>query len=378
MIIKGVNAQLESKIKVGILFGGQSVEHEISILSARSIYEAIDKEKYDVVLIGIDKQGGWHFSDEQIFLEYNATHQLRSFTNKSDQQLALIPGRKVDFLYHLSTREKPKPVDVVFPVLHGTNGEDGSIQGFLKLSGIPFVGAGILGSAIGMDKEVTKRLLHDAGISIPHFQVVRQIDSNKIDLLQIQAEFGLPLFIKPANLGSSVGISKVKTIDEIKPAIDKAFLYDQKILIEECILGREIECSVLGNEHPEASLPGEIKPNHEFYSYEAKYLDENGANFEVPAKLPDNLIKEIQETALKVFQVLEIEGMARVDFFLQDDGKLLVNEVNTIPGFTKISMYPKLWEASGLSYKDLITRLIELAIERAERDQKLKTTYEEY
>ncbi|HHT10930.1 MAG TPA: D-alanine--D-alanine ligase, partial [Candidatus Atribacteria bacterium] len=216
------------------------------------------------------------------------------------------------------------------------------------------------------------------GISIPHFQVVRQIDSNKIDLLQIQAEFGLPLFIKPANLGSSVGISKVKTIDEIKPAIDKAFLYDQKILIEECILGREIECSVLGNEHPEASLPGEIKPNHEFYSYQAKYLDENGANFEVPAKLPDNLIKEIQETALKVFQVLEIEGMARVDFFLQEDGKLLVNEVNTIPGFTKISMYPKLWEASGLSYKDLITRLIELAIERAERDQKLKTTYEEY
>ena len=175
-----------------------------------------------------------------------------------------------------------------------------------------------------------------------------------------------------------MGISKVKTIDEIKPAIDKAFLYDQKILIEECILGREIECSVLGNEHPEASLPGEIKPNHEFYSYEAKYLDENGANFEVPAKLPDNLIKEIQETALKVFQVLEIEGMARVDFFLQEDGKLLVNEVNTIPGFTKISMYPKLWEASGLSYKDLITRLIELAIERAERDQKLKTTYEEY
>lgn len=378
MIIKGANTQLESKIKVGILFGGQSVEHEISILSARSIYKAIDKGKYDVVLIGIDKQGGWHFSDEQIFLEYNATRRLESLTNKSDQQLALIPGRKIDFLYQLSTQEKPKPVDVVFPVLHGTNGEDGSIQGFLKLSGVPFVGAGILGSAIGMDKEVTKRLLRDAGIPIPHYQVFRQIDSNRIDSLKIQAEFGLPLFIKPANLGSSVGISKVKTIDEIKPAIDKAFLYDHKILIEECILGREIECSVLGNEHPEASLPGEIKPNHEFYSYEAKYLDENGAILDIPAKLPDNLIKEVQETALKVFQVLEIEGMARVDFFLQEDGRLLVNEVNTIPGFTRISMYPKLWEASGLSYKDLITRLIELAIERAERDQKLKTTYEEY
>ena len=378
MIIKGANTQLESKIKVGILFGGQSVEHEISILSARSIYKAIDKGKYDVVLIGIDKQGGWHFSDEQIFLEYNATRRLESLTNKSDQQLALIPGRKIDFLYQLSTQEQPKPVDVVFPVLHGTNGEDGSIQGFLKLSGVPFVGAGILGSAIGMDKEVTKRLLRDAGIPIPHYQVFRQIDSNRIDSLKIQAEFGLPLFIKPANLGSSVGISKVKTIDEIKPAIDKAFLYDHKILIEECILGREIECSVLGNEHPEASLPGEIKPNHEFYSYEAKYLDENGAILDIPAKLPDNLIKEVQETALKVFQVLEIEGMARVDFFLQEDGRLLVNEVNTIPGFTRISMYPKLWEASGLSYKDLITRLIELAIERAERDQKLKTTYEEY
>ncbi len=378
MIIKGANTQLESKIKVGILFGGQSVEHEISILSARSIYKAIDKGKYDVVLIGIDKQGGWHFSDEQIFLEYNATRRLESLTNKSDQQLALIPGRKIDFLYQLSTQEQPKPVDVVFPVLHGTNGEDGSIQGFLKLSGVPFVGAGILGSAIGMDKEVTKRLLRDAGIPIPHYQVFRQIDSNRIGSLKIQAEFGLPLFIKPANLGSSVGISKVKTIDEIKPAIDKAFLYDHKILIEECILGREIECSVLGNEHPEASLPGEIKPNHEFYSYEAKYLDENGAILDIPAKLPDNLIKEVQETALKVFQVLEIEGMARVDFFLQEDGRLLVNEVNTIPGFTRISMYPKLWEASGLSYKDLITRLIELAIERAERDQKLKTTYEEY
>jgi len=376
LIIKGAITQLENKIKVGILFGGQSVEHEISILSARSIYEAIDKEKYDVVLIGIDKQGGWHFSNEQIFFGYNATRRLKSFTNESDQ-LAIIPGQKIDFLYHLSTQKKPKPVDVVFPVLHGTNGEDGSIQGFLKLSGIPFVGAGILGSAIGMDKEVTKRLLRDAGISIPYFQVVRQNDRNTIEPLQIQAEFGLPLFIKPANLGSSVGISKVKTIDEIKPAIDKAFLYDQKILIEKCILGREIECSVLGNEHPEASLPGEIKPNHEFYSYEAKYLDENGANFEIPANLPDNLIKKIQETALKVFQVLEIEGMARVDFFLQEDGKLLVNEVNTIPGFTQISMYPKLWEASGLSYKDLITRLIELALERAKREQKLITTYEE-
>jgi len=367
---------LKSKIRVGILFGGQSVEHEISILSARSIYQAIDKDRYEVVLIGIDKQGGWHFSDSEIFLESKTTHRLKSFTNENNQ-LALVPGQKVDFLYQISKQKESKPVDVIFPVLHGTNGEDGSIQGFLKLSGIPFVGAGILGSAIGMDKEVTKRLLRDAKIPIPNFRVIRQVNRNMVDPLQIYKEFNLPLFVKPVNLGSSVGISKVKTVDEIKPALEKAFLYDHKVLIEKCIFGREIECSVLGNEHPIASLPGEIKPNHGFYSYEAKYLDENGAILEIPSKLPNHLIKKVQEMAIKVFQVLEIEGMARVDFFLQENDELLVNEVNTIPGFTQISMYPKLWEASGLPYKDLITRLIELALERANRDQKLKTSYEE-
>ena len=358
-----------------MLFGGQSVEHEISILSARNIYEAIDKEKFEIVLIGIDKFGGWHFSNDLIFLERDSKIHLKSFIDSSDK-LALVPGQRTDFLLPISNQDRQKRIDVVFPILHGTNGEDGSIQGFLKLSGIPFVGAGVLGSAIGMDKDISKRLLRDAGIPIPHFHVIRRINKNSILPQKIFEEFGLPLFVKPVNLGSSVGVSKVKTIEEFTSAIDEAFLYDHKVLIEKCIIGREIECSVLGNENPTASVPGEIKPNYEFYSYEAKYLDENGAILEVPAQLPSVVIKKIQETAIKTFQVLEIEGMARVDFFLQENGELLVNEVNTIPGFTQISMYPKLWEASGLSYKDLITRLIELALERANRDKKLKTTYE--
>ena len=375
-MFKGVGVQLKSKIKVALLFGGQSVEHEISILSARNVYDAIDKERYEILLVGIDKSGGWHFSNERIFLEGDDSSRLKTFVKASDQ-LALVPGQKTEVLLQLSSRKKRKPVDVVFPVLHGTYGEDGTVQGFLKLAGIPFVGAGVLGSAIGMDKDVTKRLLRDAGIPIPRFRVIRYIDKNSVHLDQIIDEFGLPFFIKPVNLGSSVGVSKIKTIEDLSPALEKAFRYDHKVLLEEYIPGREIECSVLGNERPLASLPGEIKPQHEFYSYEAKYLDENGAIFEIPAQLSPELVKKVQEAAIKTFQVLEVEGMARVDFFLKNEEELLVNEINTIPGFTRISMYPKLWEVSGISYKELINRLIELALERRERDEKLETTYEE-
>jgi len=375
-MIKGDGILLKRKIKVGLLFGGQSVEHEISILSARNIYDAIDKEKYEVVLIGIDKSGGWHFSNDRIFLEGNEPSRLKAFVEESDQ-LALVPGQRADIFLQLSNRKKQKLLDVVFPILHGTHGEDGTVQGFLKLAGIPFVGAGVLGSAIGMDKDVTKRLLRDAGVPTPHFRVFRRIDIDSIHPDQIIAEFGLPFFIKPANLGSSVGVSKIKKIEEFRPALEKAFQYDNKVLLEEYISGREIECSVLGNEQPIASLPGEIKPQHEFYSYEAKYLDENGAFLEIPANLSSVLIQKVQDTAIQAFQVLEAEGMARVDFFLRNEEELFVNEINTIPGFTRISMYPKLWEASGLSYTKLIDRLIELALERAERDKRLKTSYEE-
>lgn len=243
----------------------------------------------------------------------------------------------------------------------------------MKLAGVPFVGASVLGSAIGMDKDVMKRLLRDADIPIANFLAFKQED--KIDFKEISKKLGLPFFVKPANLGSSVGINKVKNKKDFAKAVKEAFQYDTKIIIEEYILGRELECSVLGNQNPMASAVGEVIPHHEFYSYEAKYIDENGAALEVPAKISSQISKNVQELAVKTFKVLACEGLGRVDFFLRKNGKLIVNEINTIPGFTKISMYPRLWEASGISYTELINHLIELAIERFKREQKIKTSY---
>ncbi len=267
-------------------------------------------------------------------------------------------------------------IDVVFPVLHGTFGEDGTVQGLLKLANVPFVGAGVLGSSVGMDKDVMKRLLRDAGIPIGKFLTFDRVSIETANFAEIEKQLGLPVFVKPANLGSSVGIHKAHTQAELEEAVKDACNYDTKILIEEFIDGREIECSVLGNEDPIASVPGEIIPQHEFYSYEAKYIDEQGALLEIPAKLPKDLVQQIQQLAIQAFQVLCCEGMARVDIFLTKDNKVLLNEINTIPGFTKISMYPKLWEVSGIPYSDLIDKLIQLAIERFEREQKLKTNFE--
>jgi D-alanine-D-alanine ligase len=294
--------------------------------------------------------------------------------NRSNDELALVPGKKEKPLINVTTEKQIEGIDVVFPVLHGPYGEDGTIQGLLKLANIPFVGAGVLGSAIGMDKDVTKRLLRDAGISIAKYITVHQGD--EIDIDEIVRSLGLPLFVKPANLGSSVGISKVKNVNGLMDAIELSFVYDRKIIIEESINGREIECSVLGNEKPIASIPGEIIPTHEFYSYEAKYIDEKGAILEIPAKISETEKRLVQETAIKAFKVLCCEGMARVDLFLKEKGEVLVSEINTIPGFTKISMYPKLWELSGISYGELIDRLIQLALERHDKEQRLKTNYE--
>ncbi len=322
----------KKKIRVGIIFGGQSTEHEVSLQSAENVIAALDKEKYEVVRIKINKKGGWEW-------------------------------------------ENDKKIDVVFPVLHGPLGEDGTVQGFLKLMGIPFVGPSVLGSAVGMDKDVQKRLLRDAGIPVAKFLTVRVHERAELTFAKAKKELGLPFFVKPANAGSSVGVSKVKSEKDFAPAIEDAFKYDTKILIEEAIEGQEIECAVLGNENPVASVPGEVKPNHEFYSYEAKYLDENGAALEIPAKLSPALIKKVQETAVRTFKTLECEGMSRVDCFVTPDGRVLVNEINTIPGFTTISMYPKLWQASGLSYSALLDRLIELALARSAREKKLKTTF---
>jgi D-alanine-D-alanine ligase len=265
-------------------------------------------------------------------------------------------------------------IDVAVPILHGPFGEDGTIQGLLKLGGLPFVGAGVLGSAVGMDKAVMKRLLLEAGLPIGKFLVVRSCERLP-DFRRVTAMLGLPLFVKPANMGSSVGVSKVHSEAEFEEAIRLAFSWDTKAVVEEFIPGRELECSVLGNEKPRASLPGEVVSRCEFYSYEAKYLDEDGAALEIPAKLPPEKIREIQDLAVRTFRALECEGLGRVDFFLRPDGAFVVNEINTMPGFTKISMYPKLWDASGLSYSSLIDELITLAIRRFEREKALQTSY---
>lgn len=319
---------MSKKIKIGVLFGGKSAEHDVSLSSARNVINALDKEKYKVTPIKINRAG-----------KFNIT-QIKNY-------------------------------DVVFPVLHGPFGEDGSMQGLLKLSSVPFVGAGVLGSAVGMDKDIMKRLFRDAKIPIGRFLVFRTDD--EINFTQIKKELGLPVFIKPVNMGSSVGVSKARNEKEFKKAVTEAFKFDTKIIIEEFIDGREIECSVLGNENPMASIPGEIIANQEFYSYNAKYIDD-GSVVEIPANLDKKIIRKIQEISLQVFRVLNCEGLGRVDFFLEKNGQIYVNEINTLPGFTNISMYPKLWEASGLPLPKLLDRLIELAIERFEKEQELKTT----
>jgi len=362
-------------IKVGILFGGKSAEHEISLLSAKNVYDAIDRTKFEPVLIGIDKTGRWLLTDAENFL-INANDAASIKLNPNGKTIAVRP----DNSSIVSAEDAGNiSIDVVFPILHGPFGEDGTIQGLLKLANIPFVGSGVLGSAVGMDKDVMKRLLRDAGIPIGRFMVVKSHETRpsfaEIEkALTHDGNSGVPFFIKPANMGSSVGISKVHNEAELSSALKDAFLFDTKIIIEENIPGREIECAVLGNEEPYASIPGEIIPSHEFYSYDAKYLDEKGATLVIPARLDEQTTKNIQNLAVKVFQILCCEGFSRVDFFLKEKGEIVVNEINTIPGFTRISMYPKMWETSGISYTDLITQLIELAMQRFEKERKLKTS----
>ncbi|MBS3902753.1 MAG: D-alanine--D-alanine ligase [Anaplasmataceae bacterium] len=363
------------KIRIGVLFGGKSAEHEISLLSARNVIEGLSKDKYEVTLIGIDKQGHWCLCNEAEYLLHHDDPKKICMHGVQDN-VSLITKESNPCLISLSKQNMDKPLDVIFPVLHGTYGEDGTIQGLLKLAGIPFVGAGVLGSAVGMDKDVMKRLLRDAKIPTAKFYTIHRKDMNKVSFEEIVRQVGLPFFIKPANLGSSVGISKVKSEKEWKYSLEHAFKYDHKVVIEEAIQGREIECSVLGNDAPIASLPGEVIPCHEFYSYEAKYLDDKGANFEIPAHLSEEEIKKVQQLAIAAYETLCCEGMARVDFFLQVNGEIKVNEINTIPGFTKISMYPKMWQASGLNYSRLLDRLVELALEKQSYTTMLKTTFE--
>ena len=361
------------KLRVGIIFGGKSAEHEVSIQSAKSIFEALDREKYEPLLIGVDKAGTWHLGRDASFI-LNASDPMLIALNASAPEVVPVE-RQGGALALVSPHDgqRLQSVDVFIPIIHGTFGEDGSLQGLLRLLNVPYVGADVLGSAVGMDKGVMKRLLREAGIPIPKFVEVRSHELGALDTARsIAAVGGLPVFVKPCNLGSSVGIRKVKGAEDLEPALRDAFRYDRKALVEEAIAGREIECAVLGNDFPEASICGEVIPTHEFYDYDAKYIDENGAILKIPADLHAATSDRIRALAVEAFKALECAGLGRVDFFLKEDGTALVNEINTLPGFTKISMYPKLWGATGLPYPALLDRLIVLAQERHARENALE------
>ncbi len=361
--------KLTKKINLAIVFGGRSAEHEVSVISARNIFEAIDKKKYDITLIGIDRLGQWRFVDGEDLLSEADILDKQKKAGKNNF-LAYPYTKEGNFFIKTGTGEKK--IDVVFPVLHGTYGEDGSIQGLLKMFNVPFVGPSVLGSAIGMDKDISKRILRDAGIPIAKFVAFDRSEMGEISFAKTKKMLGLPVFVKPANLGSSVGINKVKDEIGFVRAVKEAFAYDDKIIIEENIRGKEIECSIIGNEAPMASIIGEIIPNHDFYSYEAKYLDQNGSRMSIPANISKPIAERIRKMAIKVFKTLCCEGMGRVDFFLTEMGDIFVNEINTIPGFTSVSMYPKLLEKTGISYPNLIDKLIGLAIKRKLREDNLR------
>jgi len=362
----------KKRLRVGVLFGGRSGEHEVSLISAASVIQALDPEKYEAVPIGITKDGRW--------LAGTAAHKMLPDILRSGERVMLSADPNVAALVPVSdSRPDALRVDVVFPVLHGTYGEDGTVQGLLDLAGLPFVGSGVLGSAVGMDKDMQKRLFLQAKLPVGDFLAVTRAVWEKSRgkvLSAIRKKFRFPVFVKPATLGSSVGMTKAHDAKELAAAMDLAAEFAQKILVERAIRGREIELSVLGNEDPKASIPGEIVPHHEFYDYAAKYLEE-GTRLVIPAKLTRAQVKRFQEYAVRAFRALECLGMARVDFFLeQRTGRILLNEINTIPGFTSISMYPKLWEASGLSYRELLARLIELALAQHREKQRTKYTIE--
>ncbi len=342
---------MAQKTIVALLFGGRSAEHDVSLVSAAAVFRNLDPRKYKVLSLYITKSGRWKIVPSPIA-----------------SRSTLMKGRGLDFLpWTKKGRGAGLDADIYFPVLHGPFGEDGTVQGLLEMAGVPYVGAGVLGSALGMDKAASKTLLKSAGLPVVPFRVVPETDwrRNRAALLRlIRKEFRRPYFVKPSNLGSSVGITKVKKDKDAAAAIERAFRYDRKVLVEKGVAGRELECSVLGNDEPEASLPGEVIPHREFYDYNDKYID-GKTGFVIPARLPAALVAEVRRLAVAAFRALDLAGMARVDFFLErTSGRLYVNEVNTIPGFTEISMYPKLWAASGLPFPALVDRLVALGFER--------------
>ncbi|HLW69282.1 MAG TPA: D-alanine--D-alanine ligase family protein [Candidatus Binataceae bacterium] len=382
----------KKKLRVAVLFGGRSGEHEISLRSALTVIAAMDPARYEIVPIGIARDGKWALRPDALAALKAATPRLRAL-GRGGIAVSLPPNPGRHSLVELEAtngRIKPKrrtatpllpgPLDVIFSLLHGTYGEDGTVQGLLELSGIPYVGAGVLGSAIGMDKDVQKRLMRDAGIPVVrYFSLTRtELEDDPPRPARMIDELGLPVFVKPNALGSSIGITRVAQRSALAAALDDAFQYDRKILIEASCPGREFECAVLGNDRPEASSPGEVVVGggHAFYSYESKYVDPAGAAVKIPAEIPPRVAMRIREISVAAFKTLGLRGMARVDFLARPDlGEIFVNEVNTIPGFTAISMYPKMWEASGIPLSRLVDRLIELALEEHRERARLKYSY---
>jgi D-alanine-D-alanine ligase len=362
------------KLRVGVIFGGKSGEHEVSIASAAAIFKHLDPARYDAVPIKIEKDGRWMLSrDVPKSISAADVHRQQAASGQlAGGQTALQP---IDPTTTLTTGG----IDVVFPVLHGPYGEDGTVQGLLELANVPYVGAGVLGSAAGMDKAVMKTLFQARGLPVaPAIVVIRPEWARDAAGLtaRVERELRFPVFVKPANLGSSVGISKAKDVAQFVEAMALALQFDRKIVIEAAVPhAREIECAVLGNDDPQVSVPGEVIPLREFYDYEAKYLDPNGATAEIPAKLDPAKVREVQRLAIEAFKACDLSGLARVDFLVnRETGETFLNEVNTLPGFTEISQYPKLWEASGVPYAELLDRLIALAIERHTEKQQLRTS----
>ena len=357
------------KLRVGVLFGGRSGEHEVSLVSAASIIRGLDPQKYEAVPIGITKEGHWLIGE--------GAQKMLPEVLRTGQRVVMSADPTESSLMPIDGSARGQKLDVVFPVIHGTFGEDGTMQGLLELAGLPFVGAGVLGSAIGMDKDVAKKLIQVAGIPVVPWIAVQRADwerQPKEIRRAIEKKFKYPVFVKPATLGSSVGMTKVHSRAELGPALDLAAEFAMKIMVERAVSAREIEVSVLGNHDPRASIPGEIVPHREFYDYAAKYLEE-GTQLLIPAKLKKSEVKKVQAMAVTAFRALELSGMARVDFFIEKrGGKIFLNEVNTIPGFTSISMYPKLWEANGIPFRELISKLIDLALEQ--HKEKARTKYQ--
>ncbi|NLX70464.1 MAG: D-alanine--D-alanine ligase [Clostridiales bacterium] len=353
---------MPEKLKLALLFGGQSGEHEVSLMSCTSIAKNIDPNKYDVYYIGITKSGKWHL------FEGNLDDIQSGEWEKSSKPIVFPGDPSYQGFFLIEDPSNIYPVDVVFPVMHGPHAEDGTIQGLLELANIPYVGCGVMASAVAMDKAMAKAVFASHGLPQGEYLVVQrhEFESNQQQVLnRIESVIGYPCFIKPVNMGSSVGITKAHNRQQLAEGLQHAGEYDRKLLVEAFINGREIECSVLGNNYPEASIVGEIIPCNEFYDYNAKYYDDGKSALIIPAELPEEKAEEIRQLAIKVYKALDCSGMARIDFFVErDTQKVYVNEANTIPGFTRISMYPKLWEATGIPYSDLIDCLIQLAIER--------------